>query len=97
MWPRFVDGRLKPDLSSPHGNEDLLPAVAQENPKVPTSSSEDENTAPNRKRRQSDSNEQDAIASIIIYWTLGQLLPEHYDPDKRSLRVPKRPVINSPI
>ncbi|XP_078098403.1 cadherin EGF LAG seven-pass G-type receptor 2 isoform X5 [Mustelus asterias] len=68
-----------------------------ENLKIPASSSEDESAAPNRKRRQSSSNEQDAIASIIIYWTLGELLPEQYDPDKRSLRVPKRPVINSPI
>ncbi|XP_072336405.1 cadherin EGF LAG seven-pass G-type receptor 2 isoform X1 [Scyliorhinus torazame] len=68
-----------------------------EDPKAPASSLEDESAGLNRKRRQSDSNEQDAIASIIIYWTLGELLPEQYDPDKRSLRVPKRPVINSPI
>ncbi|XP_053561322.1 cadherin EGF LAG seven-pass G-type receptor 2-like [Bombina bombina] len=37
------------------------------------------------------------IVTIIIYNTLGILLPERWDPDKRSLRVPKRPVINSPV
>ncbi|XP_053313796.1 cadherin EGF LAG seven-pass G-type receptor 2 [Spea bombifrons] len=38
-----------------------------------------------------------AVVSVIIYHTLGTLLPERWDPDKRSLRVPKRPVINSPV
>ncbi|KAM8976686.1 cadherin EGF LAG seven-pass G-type receptor 2 [Pelodytes ibericus] len=38
-----------------------------------------------------------AVVAVIIYHTLGTLLPERWDPDKRSLRVPKRPVINSPV
>ncbi|XP_061869715.1 cadherin EGF LAG seven-pass G-type receptor 2 [Colius striatus] len=38
-----------------------------------------------------------AIASVIIYRTLAGLLPQLYDSDKRSLRVPKRPVINTPV
>ncbi|XP_054032276.1 cadherin EGF LAG seven-pass G-type receptor 2 [Dryobates pubescens] len=38
-----------------------------------------------------------AIASVIIYRTLAALLPQQYDSDKRSLRVPKRPVINTPV
>uniref|UniRef100_A0A6Q2Z0R2 Cadherin EGF LAG seven-pass G-type receptor 1a n=1 Tax=Esox lucius TaxID=8010 RepID=A0A6Q2Z0R2_ESOLU len=37
------------------------------------------------------------VAVVIIYRTLGQLLPENYDADRRSLRLPMRPVINSPI
>ncbi|XP_063309266.1 cadherin EGF LAG seven-pass G-type receptor 2 isoform X2 [Pelobates fuscus] len=38
-----------------------------------------------------------AVVTVIIYHTLGTLLPERWDPDKRSLRVPKRPIINSPV
>ncbi|KAM4700821.1 cadherin EGF LAG seven-pass G-type receptor 2 isoform 2-T2 [Discoglossus pictus] len=38
-----------------------------------------------------------AVVAVIIYHTLGTLLPERWDPDKRSLRIPKRPVINSPV
>uniref|UniRef100_A0A4W5NWW5 Cadherin EGF LAG seven-pass G-type receptor 1b n=1 Tax=Hucho hucho TaxID=62062 RepID=A0A4W5NWW5_9TELE len=37
------------------------------------------------------------VAVVIIYRTLGQLLPENYDVDRRSLRLPKRPIINTPI
>ncbi|KAM4795846.1 cadherin EGF LAG seven-pass G-type receptor 2 [Rhinophrynus dorsalis] len=38
-----------------------------------------------------------AVVTVIIYHTLGTLLPERWDPDKRRIRVPKRPVINSPV
>ncbi|KAM9320481.1 cadherin EGF LAG seven-pass G-type receptor 2 [Gastrophryne carolinensis] len=39
----------------------------------------------------------EAVVTVIIYHGLGTLLPQRWDPDKRSLRVPKRPVINSPV
>ncbi|XP_029549960.1 cadherin EGF LAG seven-pass G-type receptor 2-like isoform X6 [Salmo trutta] len=57
------------------------------------------NHTSNRKRRHRgpDDPEQEAIASVIIFHSLASLLPESYDPDKRSLRVPKRPVINTPV
>ncbi|XP_047439870.1 cadherin EGF LAG seven-pass G-type receptor 2 isoform X3 [Mugil cephalus] len=55
------------------------------------------NRSANRKRRHPDDSQQDAIASVIIFHSLASLLPENYDPDKRSLRVPKRPVINTPV
>ncbi|KAM8915162.1 cadherin EGF LAG seven-pass G-type receptor 2 isoform 1-T1 [Spinachia spinachia] len=55
------------------------------------------NRSANRKRRHPDDNQADAIASVIIFHSLASLLPESYDPDKRSLRVPKRPVINTPV
>uniref|UniRef100_A0A671THK9 Cadherin, EGF LAG seven-pass G-type receptor 2 n=1 Tax=Sparus aurata TaxID=8175 RepID=A0A671THK9_SPAAU len=55
------------------------------------------NHSANRKRRHPDDSQQDAIASVIIFHSLAALLPENYDPDKRSLRVPKRPVINTPV
>ncbi|XP_031423976.1 cadherin EGF LAG seven-pass G-type receptor 2 isoform X2 [Clupea harengus] len=54
-------------------------------------------TSSSRRRRHPDEREQDAIASVIIFHSLAGLLPERYDPDKRSLRVPKRPVINTPV
>ncbi|XP_068125539.1 cadherin EGF LAG seven-pass G-type receptor 2 isoform X2 [Hyperolius riggenbachi] len=39
----------------------------------------------------------EVVVTVIVYHGLGILLPERWDPDKRSLRVPKRPVINSPV
>uniref|UniRef100_H0VPZ8 Cadherin EGF LAG seven-pass G-type receptor 1 n=1 Tax=Cavia porcellus TaxID=10141 RepID=H0VPZ8_CAVPO len=50
-----------------------------------------------RHRRHPDGPGQFAVALVIVYRTLGQLLPEHYDPDRRSLRLPSRPVINTPV
>ncbi|XP_054472452.1 cadherin EGF LAG seven-pass G-type receptor 2 [Anoplopoma fimbria] len=55
------------------------------------------NRSANRKKRHPDDSQPDAIASVIIFHSLASLLPESYDPDKRSLRVPKRPVINTPV
>ncbi|XP_053440843.1 cadherin EGF LAG seven-pass G-type receptor 1 isoform X3 [Nycticebus coucang] len=50
-----------------------------------------------RRRRHPDDPSQFAVALVIIYRTLGKLLPERYDPDRRSLRLPNRPVINTPV
>ncbi|XP_029331120.1 cadherin EGF LAG seven-pass G-type receptor 2 isoform X3 [Mus caroli] len=50
-----------------------------------------------RQRRHPELSQGEAVASVIIYHTLAGLLPHNYDPDKRSLRVPKRPVINTPV
>ncbi|XP_030892418.1 cadherin EGF LAG seven-pass G-type receptor 1-like, partial [Leptonychotes weddellii] len=50
-----------------------------------------------RQKRHPDEPGQFAVALVIIYRMLGQLLPEHYDPDRRSLRLPNRPVINTPV
>lgn len=44
------------------------------------------NQTAGRKRRHPTENESDAIASVIIFNSLGLLLPERYDTDKRSLR-----------
>lgn len=44
------------------------------------------NRSAHRKRRHPDDDQQDAIASVIIFYSLATLLPERYDPDKRSLR-----------
>ncbi|XP_049621611.1 cadherin EGF LAG seven-pass G-type receptor 2 isoform X1 [Suncus etruscus] len=50
-----------------------------------------------RQRRHPELSQGEAVASVLIYRTLAGLLPHNYDPDKRSLRVPKRPVINTPV
>ncbi|XP_012927900.2 cadherin EGF LAG seven-pass G-type receptor 1 isoform X1 [Heterocephalus glaber] len=50
-----------------------------------------------RRRRHPDSPGQFAVALVVVYRTLGQLLPEHYDPDRRSLWLPNRPIINTPV
>ncbi|XP_039393669.1 cadherin EGF LAG seven-pass G-type receptor 2 isoform X2 [Mauremys reevesii] len=67
--------------------------------KQPPSSAEEEEepSLVTRHKRHPDLSEGQAVASVIIYHTLAGLLPEHYDTDKRSLRVPKRPVINTPV
>ncbi|KAM9369337.1 LOW QUALITY PROTEIN: cadherin EGF LAG seven-pass G-type receptor 2 [Phaethornis superciliosus] len=58
---------------------------------------EGEVTLVTRRKRHPSLGEGQAIASVIIYRTLAGLLPPRYDSDKRSLRVPKRPVINTPV
>ncbi|XP_043823673.1 cadherin EGF LAG seven-pass G-type receptor 1 [Dromiciops gliroides] len=50
-----------------------------------------------RRKRHPDEWSQHAVALVLIYRSLGQLLPEQYDPDRRSLRLPHRPIINTPI
>uniref|UniRef100_A0A8C5T0W3 Cadherin EGF LAG seven-pass G-type receptor 2 n=1 Tax=Malurus cyaneus samueli TaxID=2593467 RepID=A0A8C5T0W3_9PASS len=54
-------------------------------------------TVVTRHKRHPSLGEGQAIASVIIYRTLAGLLPQHFDTDKRSLRVPKRPIINTPV
>uniref|UniRef100_A0A8B9S3C2 Cadherin EGF LAG seven-pass G-type receptor 1 n=1 Tax=Apteryx owenii TaxID=8824 RepID=A0A8B9S3C2_APTOW len=50
-----------------------------------------------RSKRHPDDSTQYTVAMVIIYRSLGQLLPENYDPDRRSLRLPNRPIINTPV
>uniref|UniRef100_A0A8C2H803 Cadherin EGF LAG seven-pass G-type receptor 1a n=1 Tax=Cyprinus carpio TaxID=7962 RepID=A0A8C2H803_CYPCA len=58
---------------------------------------EEHDLATNKRKRHAESLPPFPVAAVIIYKSLGQLLPEHYDPDRRSLRLPNRPVINTPI
>ncbi|NXG94576.1 CELR1 protein, partial [Stercorarius parasiticus] len=50
-----------------------------------------------RKKRHPDESPHHTVAMVIIYRSLGHLLPENYDPDRRSLRLPNRPIINTPV
>ncbi|KAF7228987.1 transcript variant X3 [Nothobranchius furzeri] len=58
---------------------------------------EEEHTVSDRKRRHLEPAAPLPVAVVIVYKSLGQLLPERYDPDRRSLRLPNRPVINTAI
>ncbi|CAL8242134.1 unnamed protein product [Merluccius merluccius] len=57
----------------------------------------EESTVANRERRHAEPAAPLPVAVVIVYKSLGQLLPERYDPDRRSLRIPNRPVINTAI
>ncbi|XP_001920772.2 cadherin EGF LAG seven-pass G-type receptor 1 [Danio rerio] len=50
-----------------------------------------------KKRSHAEQPDPPAAVMVMIYRSLGHLLPESYDPDRRSLRLPNRPVINTPI
>uniref|UniRef100_A0AAQ5YEE1 Cadherin EGF LAG seven-pass G-type receptor 1 n=1 Tax=Amphiprion ocellaris TaxID=80972 RepID=A0AAQ5YEE1_AMPOC len=58
---------------------------------------EEEHTVSDRRRRHLEPPAPLPVAVVIVYKSLGQLLPERYDPDRRSLRLPNRPVINTAI
>uniref|UniRef100_A0A672NJX6 Cadherin EGF LAG seven-pass G-type receptor 1-like n=1 Tax=Sinocyclocheilus grahami TaxID=75366 RepID=A0A672NJX6_SINGR len=54
-------------------------------------------TPSTKKRRHAEQPDPPAVVMVMIYRSLGGLLPESYDPDRRSLRLPTRPVINTPV
>ncbi|XP_048219002.1 cadherin EGF LAG seven-pass G-type receptor 2 isoform X2 [Perognathus longimembris pacificus] len=98
--PRYeaLRGERPPDLETTV----ILPeSVFREPPSVPRPAAPGEAPEPEelarRQRRHPELSPGEAVASVIIYRTLAGLLPHNYDPDKRSLRVPKRPVINTPV
>ncbi|XP_062339592.1 LOW QUALITY PROTEIN: cadherin EGF LAG seven-pass G-type receptor 1-like [Osmerus eperlanus] len=63
----------------------------------PEEEEEPGHTPTNRKKRHAQVPTPLPVAVVIVYRSLGQLLPERYDPDRRSLRLPNRPVINTAI
>ncbi|XP_017552506.1 cadherin EGF LAG seven-pass G-type receptor 1 isoform X2 [Pygocentrus nattereri] len=66
-------------------------------PVTQTSSTEEDHSEAQRRKRQAEVPPPFPVAAVIVYRSLGHLLPERYDPDRRSLRLPIRPVINTPI
>lgn len=69
-----------PPPTAPPTDDPLLATEAQ---------TEEDHTDPVmkiRKRRSADGFAPLPVAAVIVYRSLGQLLPERYDPDRRSLR-----------
>ncbi|XP_035384301.1 cadherin EGF LAG seven-pass G-type receptor 1 isoform X3 [Electrophorus electricus] len=67
-----------------------------EEPVAQSTSAEEDHTQ-ERRKRQAEGTPPFLVTTVVVYRSLGQLLPERYDPDRRSLRLPNRPVINTPI
>ncbi|XP_072276680.1 cadherin EGF LAG seven-pass G-type receptor 3 isoform X2 [Pyxicephalus adspersus] len=85
----------------------VLPASVLKPPKVevpptvlpsPTSSENNLTTSiPSPKLMMPDPEPAATILVLLVYRTLGDLLPAKYSTEKRNLRLPKNPVMNSPI
>ncbi|XP_066489731.1 cadherin EGF LAG seven-pass G-type receptor 1 [Tiliqua scincoides] len=101
-YPRDLESSvLFPDTLLRASERKVAPTMKSSNHRL-FSKMEDEilngqNSLPKRKRRHPEGLDQHAAVMVIIYRTLGQLLPESYDPDRRSLRLPNRPIINTPV
>uniref|UniRef100_A0A665WYG2 Cadherin EGF LAG seven-pass G-type receptor 1 n=1 Tax=Echeneis naucrates TaxID=173247 RepID=A0A665WYG2_ECHNA len=76
-------------------------ASSPEPPPVPPTQTDppvgEEHTVSDRRRRHLEPAAHLPVVVVIVYKSLGDLLPERYDPDRRSLRLPNRPVINTAI
>ncbi|GAA6101335.1 cadherin EGF LAG seven-pass G-type receptor 1 [Tachysurus ichikawai] len=97
----FPDSFMRPagrrDIAStepPAQRDPSIPHVSPEGTEAPSHVSFGQ---PAKKRRHAEVAESQSVALVIIYRSLGQLLPENYDQDRRTLRLPSRPVINSPV
>lgn len=51
-----------------------------------TDAPEEDHTLSNKRRRHVEPAAPLPVAVVIVFRSLGQLLPERYDPDRRSLR-----------
>uniref|UniRef100_A0A8C5JCW4 Cadherin EGF LAG seven-pass G-type receptor 1 n=1 Tax=Junco hyemalis TaxID=40217 RepID=A0A8C5JCW4_JUNHY len=82
-------------------SERKVPTMKPSNQKIPSKLNSDvfspESAFAKRKKRHPDIETRHTVAMVIIYRSLGHLLPENYDPDRRSLRLPNRPIINTPV
>nr|XP_020652661.1 cadherin EGF LAG seven-pass G-type receptor 1 isoform X2 [Pogona vitticeps] len=101
-YPRDLESSvLFPDTLLKASSRKVVPTVKPPNhrlsPKLEDEIFKSKNILAKRKRRHPEESNQYAVAMVIIYRTLGQFLPESYDPDRRSLRLPNRPIINTPI
>ncbi|XP_041442377.1 cadherin EGF LAG seven-pass G-type receptor 1 isoform X2 [Xenopus laevis] len=96
-YPKDLESSvLFPDTLFKPPERNVLPTFKPSNQKF-SSDDEFDPSLSKRKKRQPDPSSQYAVAMVIVYRSLGQLLPENYDPDRRSLRIPNRPIINTPI
>uniref|UniRef100_A0A8D2LNR3 Cadherin EGF LAG seven-pass G-type receptor 1 n=1 Tax=Varanus komodoensis TaxID=61221 RepID=A0A8D2LNR3_VARKO len=101
-YPRDLESSvLFPDTLLKASSRKVVPTMKPSNHRLSSKTEDDifksKNVLSKRKRRHPEESNQFAVAIVIIYRTLGQFLPESYDPDRRSLRLPNRPIINTPI
>ncbi|OXB67230.1 hypothetical protein ASZ78_015871 [Callipepla squamata] len=96
-YPRVGHGIAGPAAGHGKASQEEEEEEEEEGEEATGDEEEDEVTLVTRHKRHPEPSEGQAIASVIIYRTLAGLLPEQYDTDKRSLRVPKRPIINTPV
>ncbi|XP_030062620.1 cadherin EGF LAG seven-pass G-type receptor 3 [Microcaecilia unicolor] len=106
-FPRYHSSLFRgQDTWDPHTHV-VLPVSVLQPPKVeaqatatPTLTSMELNTTAKIAKPKKVIPEPEPAATIlilIIYRTLGGLLPARYSTDRRSVRLPKNPVMNSPI
>ncbi|XP_062837747.1 cadherin EGF LAG seven-pass G-type receptor 1 isoform X5 [Anolis carolinensis] len=99
-YPRDLESSvLFPDTLFKASNRKAVPTMKPANYIFPSKKGDEifKKVLTKRKRRHPEESNQHATAIVIIYRTLGRFLPESYDPDRRSLRLPNRPIINTPI
>ncbi|XP_075687862.1 cadherin EGF LAG seven-pass G-type receptor 3 isoform X3 [Rhinoderma darwinii] len=106
-FPRYHSSLFRGQISwDPHTHV-VLPSSVLKPPKseapptvVPSSTSPESNAStavPPPKRVIPEPEPAPTILVLIVYRTLGHLLPARYNTEKRSLRLPKNPVMNTPI
>uniref|UniRef100_A0A3Q1I1N8 Cadherin EGF LAG seven-pass G-type receptor 1a n=1 Tax=Anabas testudineus TaxID=64144 RepID=A0A3Q1I1N8_ANATE len=105
-FPRFQDiqeaypKELRSSVHFPEFNLRTQAHRVEPTPALPSQTDpplEEDHTVSDRRRRHLEPAAPLPVAVVIVYKSLGKLLPERYDPDRRSLRLPNRPVINTAI
>ncbi|XP_068045846.1 cadherin EGF LAG seven-pass G-type receptor 1 isoform X4 [Anomalospiza imberbis] len=101
-YPKDLESSVVfPDTLFRPSERKAVPTMKPSNQKIPSKLNSEvfspESAFAKRKKRHPDIETHHTVAMVIIYRSLGHLLPENYDPDRRSLRLPNRPIINTPV
>ncbi|XP_009997755.1 PREDICTED: cadherin EGF LAG seven-pass G-type receptor 1 [Chaetura pelagica] len=101
-YPKDLESSVVfPDTLFRPSDRKAVPTMKPSNQKLSSKVSSDalspESPFAKRRKRHPEDSAHHTVAMVIIYRSLGHLLPENYDPDRRSLRLPNRPIINTPV
>ncbi|XP_074937402.1 cadherin EGF LAG seven-pass G-type receptor 1 isoform X1 [Phalacrocorax aristotelis] len=101
-YPKDLESSVVfPDTLFRPSDRKAVPTMKPSNQKLSSKMNSDavspERAFAKRKKRHPDDSTHHTVAMVVIYRSLGHLLPENYDPDRRSLRLPNRPIINTPV
>ncbi|POI32450.1 hypothetical protein CIB84_003797 [Bambusicola thoracicus] len=101
-YPKDLESSVVfPDTLFRPSDRKAVPTMRPSNQKLSSKVNNDarspESMFTKRRKRHPDDSTHHTVAMVIIYRSLGHLLPENYDPDRRSLRLPNRPIINTPV